>query len=209
MSDTFQQSTLNRSRLDKFLLAFSVPEALKGITSKTDRQVNEKSLLRVIPDKLQYAVYGAVIPEITVPSIDLPQFGQSLKVSSHHRPAYPDVTVNFALDNQFNNYWYIWSWLNILNDYKTAEYDAQKLGKSKLIASIPSSNNTNAPKLLVDYQTDMSLYGLNEYNQKTIEFTYTKAFPVSLGGINYNYRDSSEIDGSFTFSFSQLLIKLL
>ncbi len=30
------------------------------------------------------------------------------------------------------------------------------------------------------YQTDMTLFGLDEFNNKRIEFTYTKAFPVTF-----------------------------
>ena len=209
MTDTLSQSLLNRARQDKFILSFTVPVALKDLVTKTDRQVNEKSEVKVMPDKLQYTIFGTVVPEIIIPSITLTQFGQSLKVTSHTRSSYPDVTVNFAIDNQFNNYWYIWSWLNILNDVKTSEYDANKVGKSQQIASRPSQESTRPPKLLLDYQADITLYGLNEYNQKTVQFTYTKAFPVSLGGITYDYRNSAEIEGAFTFSFSQLLINLL
>ena len=60
-----------------------------------------------------------------------------------------------------------------------------------------------------NYQTDMSLYGLDEYENKRIEFVYTKAFPITLGNINYNYRESSEIESSMTFVYSQIHTKLI
>ena len=59
------------------------------------------------------------------------------------------------------------------------------------------------------YQTDMTLYGLDEFNNKRIEFTYTKAFPVTLGEIQYNYRNSEEITSSMTFVYSQIHSKLI
>ena len=45
--------------------------------------------------------------------------------------------------------------------------------------------------------------------QETISFVYKQAFPVSLGNINYDYRSENEIESSFTFSFTQLLVNLL
>jgi len=60
-----------------------------------------------------------------------------------------------------------------------------------------------------DYQTDLTIYGLDEYNNEKIKFTYTKAFPTDLGGINYNYREDGEIESSFTFVYSQLHTLLL
>ena len=60
-----------------------------------------------------------------------------------------------------------------------------------------------------NYQTDMTLFGMDEYDNKRIEFTYTKAFPVVLGAINYNYREAIEITSSMTFVYSQLHSKLI
>lgn len=211
--DIASQSILNKSHKDKFILSISIPNCLRSVESKTDRYTNHKSYLSTLPDKMQYSVYGAVIPSINIASQTLGKYGQNLKVSTHTRTAYDDVTVNFAVDNQFNNYWFIWSWLNILNDSVDSTYDEKGIGTSGPVAQTlgrnPNPKTTNPPKLMEDYQTDMTLFGLNEYNKESIKFKYTKAFPVSLGGIDYSYRDSGEIDGSFTFSFSQLHVELL
>ena len=59
------------------------------------------------------------------------------------------------------------------------------------------------------YQTDMTLYGLDEFNNERIQFTYTKAFPVTIGSINYNYRTAEEITSSMTFVYSQIHTKLI
>lgn len=207
MADNLKQALQNKARLDKFILSFTVPQCLQSIESKTERATEHKSRTRVLPDKLQYSVYGVVVPEISVPSIELPYSGQHMKASGHARDAYEDVTINFNVDNQFNNYWYIWRWLDILNDSEVSTYDA--LGHGKSNPQLMGSRNEDDPELMMDYQTDFTLYGINEYNKRQIEFTYTKAFPNSLGGIEYNYQSSDEIASSFTFSFSQLLVKLL
>jgi len=185
------QSILNKSRLDKFILVFSVPPALREINV---RENSSRNSTNVIEDKLQLSVYGAVVPELTVPSIEIPYAGSNLYQSAHAREPYPPVTVNFTADNEFNNYWVIYKWLNLMHDQKTGVYDETDLD--------PENEFNN-------YQTDMTLYGLDEYENRRIEFTYTKAFPVTLGNLEYNYRTSDEIESSFTFVYSQLHTKLL
>ncbi len=185
------QSILNKSRLDKFLLVFSIPPALREVNVRENTARNSTN---VIEDKLQLSVYGAVVPELTVPSIQIPYAGSNLYQSAHAREPYPPVTVNFTADNEFNNYWVIYKWLNLMHDQKTGVYDETDLD--------PDNEFNN-------YQTDMTLYGLDEYENKRIEFTYTKAFPVTLGNLEYNYRTSDEIESSFTFVYSQLHTKLL
>ena len=120
MAEILKQSNLNKARLDKFILSFTVPKCLKSSTTREQRATHHKSWMKVIPDDIQYSVYGVVAPEISVPSISLPQFGQHMKVSSHRRDEYPDISVDFNVDNEFNNYWYIYRWLDILNDQYTA-----------------------------------------------------------------------------------------
>ena len=214
MADNLNQSVLHKARLDKFILSFTVPECLKSTADHQERGSHHHSRNRVMPDKLQYSVYGVVVPEISIPSVELPYSGQHMKISGHVRDAYADVTVNFNVDNQYNNYWYVWRWLDVLNDYRESTYDDLGLGTSKPVSQFPnddqrSRNRTQDPDIAQDYQTDMTVYGVNEYNKNTVQFTYTKAFPISLGEISYNYQDSGEVTSSLTFSFSQLLVNLL
>jgi hypothetical protein len=183
------QSFLNKSRLDKFLMVFQIPQALKKIDSKTERRT-----FNLNEDAFQFSVYGSVVPEITVPSIQIGYAGSNLYNSSHAKEPYPPVTVNFTVDNEVNNYWTIYKWLDLMHDEKEGLYDVDGLSIDERFAS---------------YQTDMTLYGLDEYDNKRIEFTYTKAFPINVGARNYNYRDSSEIESSMTFVYSQIHSKLI
>ena len=211
MADIVEQAIYNKSRLDKFILSFTTPECLRSSSSKAERLTDHKSYLKVIPDKLQFSVFGVLVPSVNIPAVDLPYSGQTMKASSHTRQAYSDVTVNYTIDNQFNNYWYIWRWLDILNSARFAEYDRHVQGMSQNIVTQPGANaeNTKPPKLMLDYTTDMTLYGINEYNKETISFTYKYAFPTALGEITYNYRTPGEVETSFTFAFTQLLVNLV
>ena len=186
--NTNKQSILNKSRIDKFVLVFSIPPALRKVQKHDTR-----SSFNVSEDSFQFSVYGAVVPEIVVPTIQIPYGGSNLYQSSHAREPYPPVTVNFTIDNEFNNYWVIYKWLDLMHDDYTGTFDADKLTDQDFF----------------NYQTDMVLYGLDEYENKRIEFVYTKAFPITLGNINYNYRESSEIESSMTFVYSQIHTKLI
>ena len=183
------QSFLNKSRTDKFKLVFSLPPALRKINSKTDRQT-----FNVNEDAFQFSVYGAVVPELDVPALQIRYGGSNLYNSTHAREPYPPVTIDFTIDNGFNNYWVLYKWLNLMHDEKEGLYDA-----SDLVSDEDFKN----------YQTDMTLYGLDEFNNERIQFTYTKAFPVTIGSINYNYRTAEEITSSMTFVYSQIHTKLI
>lgn len=189
------QSPFNKSRKDKFILVLNVPDGLKEISQKINRGNST-----IIPDALQFSVYGVVVPDIEVPAVNVKHAGQTLTVSSHSRDPYPPVTVNFTVDNRFNNYWVIYKWLNLLNDSKINIYDKDNLTQEAKY----TANDLN-----LKYRATISLYALDEYDKRIVEFTYSNAFPTALGGINFNNRDSTEIETFFTFSYSQLFVSLI
>jgi hypothetical protein len=195
--NNFVQSPFNKSRKDKFLLILNVPTALRNISSKFNSSTNS-----IITDSLQFSVYGSVVPDIRVPSASVRYGGQTFAQTSFAREPYPPMTVNFTIDNQFNNYWVIYTWLNLLNNEKAGTFD-----QSSLLPEIKTHPNGNQP--LYAYKTNISIFALDEYNNRTVEFLYTDAFPTTLGGISYSYRDEGEIETNFTFEYSQLLVKLV
>ena len=199
------QSQFNKSRLDKFLLVLNLPPALKGIN---DQYIGSRDNTKVNDNSLQFSVYGSVVPTIEVQSETLGYAGQSYKVSKHTRPPYENITLNFTIDNEFNNYWVIYKWLDILNDEKESQFN------DKGIVTVPnvSTKERNMNKTLTSpdlYQTDITLFALDEFDKNKVKFIYTDAFPVSLGGINFNYRQPGEIETTFEFAFSQLLVELV
>jgi hypothetical protein len=186
---SYTQSVLNKSRVDKFRLVFQLPNALKKINKAGTRQSTT-----VQQDSMQFSIYGTVVPAITVPALEIRYAGNTLYNSSHSKNSFPPVTVNFSIDNEYNNYWVIYKWINLLHDQKTGILDQDELIQDDKFK---------------DYQTDLTIFGLDEFNKEKIAFNYTRAFPTDLGGINYNYRESGEIESSFTFVYSQLHTTLL
>ena len=194
LAPEIQQSILNKNRKDKFLLVLNLPPILKTANKPTQ---GERSLNFLNLDTLQYSIYGTIVPETTIPEVDLLYSGQTTKLTSYTRSAYKSVTVNFTVDNQFNNWWVLWYWLNVINDSKESTYNYNQLTSPENFANL---NN---------YQTNITVYGLDEFDNKKIQWDYIKSFITNLGEITYNYRDGDQIESSFTFAFSQLNSQLL
>jgi hypothetical protein len=186
------QTPLNRSRLDKFALYLDIPKVLK---SASDKVIGEK----YNADVIQYSVFGSPVPAINVPAIDLPYSGQVYKTSSFARPSYDPFSIKFLVDNGYKNYWILWNWLNVLNDYKNSTSSAITVRENSNVLSNP----------MTDYTSNFTVVGLDEYNNEIIKFKYTHAFPTSLSEISYSDQDPSEITSSVSFVFNQLEVSLL
>jgi hypothetical protein len=188
-----QQSVLNRSGKDKFILVLNLPQVLR-------KQSLSDELLNINP--LQISIFGTVVPPVQVSNNEVRFAGQSYNVSSYARPNYPPLPVNFIVDNKFHNYWLLWKWLTILNDPETSFY----AGTDPKIETWRDRIDTG---IVTEYQTTFSVIGLNEYNQYSVEFIFQNAFITNLGGINYDYNDTELIKSSAEFQFSKLDVKLL
>jgi hypothetical protein len=193
---SYTQSPFNLSRKDKFLFVLDVPPALKQISSKFVRDG-----VNILPDTMQFSVAGAVVPEISVPAIQNRYAGQTQTTTSFSREPYPPLTVEFIVDNRYNNYWVLYTWLNLLNDDVQGIYDS-----TGLTSQTQNIVNSKARGLQSQYKTNLTIYGLDEYNKRIISFTYTDAFPTNLGGINFSYKDAGELESTVTFSYSQLQV---
>tara|TARA_R100001230_G_C5622821_1_gene131953 strand:- start:66 stop:653 length:588 start_codon:yes stop_codon:yes gene_type:complete len=185
--NTMQQSVLNKSRADKFLLVFDIPPILKEFNTKF-KQDNTS----IISDSVQFSIFGTAVPEITVPAVENRYAGNTLYVSSHSKNSYPPVSVKFNVDNEYKNYWVIYQWLNLLHDQYDGRYNAREI------------NSNNPDENFKDYQANLTIYGKDEFNNNRIKFTYTKAFPTTVDTIDYNYQNADEISSGFTFVYSQL-----
>lgn len=190
------QSHLNKLRKDKFTLILTIPQILKTVQTRRTRGDEYLNL-----DSLQFSLYSANIPQINIPEIPLHYAGQNYNITSYDRPAYPPVRVNFAVDNEFKNYWVLWKWMQLLNDPIQSTY----AGKNIFPAGAPKLQ----PDIRTDYQTNIVIRSKDEYNTDKVEFTFNHCFITRLGDIDYNYRDAEEIDCSFEFVFNQLDIHLL
>ena len=186
----YDQTFLNKSRKDKFTLTLVLPKELIPHNKKFDRSNNNVNL-----DSIQFAIYGVVVPKNSIPAEEARQAGSTVFVSSHNKPSYEPVSVNFTIDNEFNNYWVIHKWLDLLRNEKTGIYDGSEF--------------YNKDMGLGKYSTDFILTAKDEFHNDVIQWTYKSAFPVGLGDITYNHRDAGEVETSFEFVFRRIETNLL
>ena len=186
------QAPLNKNRNDKFILVLTLPDALKKINDNITRDSN-----KVNADSLEMSVFGTLTPSIDIPSVTLPYGAQSIKVSSHVREAPSNFSFNFKIDNEYKNYWVIYKWLDLMNDVKTGHFNSDDI------------INIEGHAYLKAYASTITVYGLDEYENRKIRFDYIGAFPTSLSEISWNYTDETEIVSSSSFSFTKMEVELL
>lgn len=185
------QSVLNKARSDKFLMILNLPEALRQLKSR------ERSNSKVDFDSLQFTIKGSPVPDIIIESVGLKYSGQELKISSHSRKPYDNIFVDFKVDNLFRNWWTIYSWLDLLNDEELSFYNRNDIAPHE------------SWEAMKDYTATFTVFGLDEYNNRVIEFTYEGAFPVSVTSPKYDDTTEDEIKSKFEFSFTFFKAKLL
>lgn len=183
------QSPFNKQRKDKFICVLTIPNVLKDKVKDIQRRNSSVNF-----DALQFSIFGAIAPPVEIPPVLVPYAGQTLKVTSYARPSYPHLKIDFTVDNQFNNYWVIFKWLEIFNNITDSVFD-------------PNAPVTDS--LASQYMTTISVFGLDEYDNRTVRFDYIHAFPIALEGINYNDRDAGEMECSFEFAYHQLKMTLI
>lgn len=197
------QSPFNKARVDKFILVMTMPEALRNIDKKYGTETQSK----IVSEKLELSVWGSVIPDVSVPKIDVPYSGQVPQVTSFSRPVYSPVTVNFTIDSEFYNWNVIWRWLALLNDPKNSTFDQSNISGIKIPGG--GLKDSKKPEFIPKYATEFTLSPLNEYNQIIGNFIFTQAFPVALQGVQFNYQRADEITSGFTFAFNQLFFNII
>ena len=162
MSTNYTQSPFNKERKDKFVLVVPTPKVLRDDVSKT---VRENKFVN--PDAVQFSIYGSIIPEVSVPEVEVRYSGQNLHVTSHNRPTYPPIEVNFTIDNRFSNYWFVYKWLDKMQDDYKGYFNPDKDYK----------DGTVVEDL---YMANFTIYALDEYNKKVAQFDFTKGFSYKI-----------------------------
>lgn len=188
-TNAYHQALLNKSRLDKFILAITLPKILRSIDTKS-----EISNTKVNLDSLQFSLFNCTIPAEVIPQVDIRYAGGNVYVSSHNKPSYEPMTINFTVDNEFKNYWVIHKWLQVMRNETTSVYDGEILAKDSGLGQ---------------YSTDFVMTALDEFEQPIIQWTFKNGFPVSIGELAYNYRDPKELETSFQFVFDRIETNLI
>jgi hypothetical protein len=190
--DLITQAVLNKSRADKFTLIINIPPILKNINSD---KIKSNKLLNL--DAMQYSLYNCPVPRVSSPRIDVPYGGQTAHVASYTRENYSTLNVQYTINNEYSNYWFLWQWMKAIHHPLQGLYVAPEMG------GVDDRDNK------YQYVCDFHLFARDEYHTPKVRFDYTDCFIVSLGEIKYDQQNSSEITGTFEFSFNQFDTVLL
>jgi len=190
------QTILNKARRDKFAMVFDIPLALKRKAAEVQKAGCSVNLQAFAADSIQFSLYGTPVPRVSVREVDVPYVGQVHRQTSYSRPSYSPLTIGMSIDNQFTNYWLLWTWLNMWNDTRTSEFDPGIMGGTQ-----DTSIN--------DYVTSFTIFGLDEYNNKVISFKYKSVIITDLSEIEFTFRNTEEIGCTATFVFDQLYVDLI
>jgi len=212
------QSLLNKASSDKFQLIITVPEVLRDLNTNNTR--NNKF---VSVDSLQFSCIDATVPSQGIKKIDVGYAGQVMPVTSYARQAQTEVPIRFAVDNNYNNYHFIWNWLDGLNHCKesipTKDYYTIKAqpGYDVRFGGTPDGDepykttvkDSKYKHSFFDYQTTMRLIAMREFNEPIAEFIYTNAFVTELGELKYDSKSKEQLQCSFKFAFGQQYFRIL
>jgi hypothetical protein len=187
ISQPFIQSRLNKTRSDKWVFIFKVPEPMRSMNT-----IGTIAKGKIDSEAMQFSLIGCNIPSITVKGITQKYASGNLYVSSHSKDPFDLLTIKFTVDNRFANYVTIYEWLNMIHDESYAYPDPKNL--------------TGTDFNFKNYWTNVGIVGLDEYNVPKIMFTFTQAFPTQLSGWEFDYTRDDEISCSAQFAFSQIHI---
>lgn len=211
------QTIINKSSQDKFLVILDVPKMLYDNQSKNIR--NQDFVNR---NKWQFSVSKITIPEVAIPSIDIPFYGQTIQVTSQTRTKYSPLQITYSIDNNYDNYHLLISWFNKINDSLKSgvcpEIDIKKnqyinYMKNNAPKSDTPSNfayqQINHVPVFLDYMTTITVFATREYDEKIFKWTFTHCFPTNVGGIDFDYTSTQPISSQATFAIGQMQTELL
>lgn len=190
MSLPVTNSRLNKTPIDKWILFFRVPEAMRQLV--TDQTVG-KGHINI--DAVQMTIKSVTIPDVRVKAISQRYGADNLHISSHSRDAYELFTIKFDVSNDFSNWATFHEWMNLILDEKEAIPDPHNKINSQNIFKSDS------------YWTNLGLLGCDEYNNVKIKFTFTQAFPTTVNGFQFDYTSDDKITSGASFAFSQLHVE--
>lgn len=209
--DDMHQSILNKAAQDKFMVILDVPPYLRHLN---DRNKRRNDLLNL--DSWRFSPAAINIPNVSTPAQQVPFGGQTIKVTSQTRPAYSPLVIKFQIDNNYNNYHFLWMWQKVMNHPTESGMDAywDELKNRPYKDTQMYLGKSYGPQMkykhnFMEYKSQIVVIGLREYNEPIVKFTFFEAFPVEVAGIEYDYRNHSLLNSQATFEFNNMDVELL
>jgi len=150
--------------------------------------LNFKFIMKRAPH-VNFFVQKVAIPEISLPSIDVPtpilrvpQFGDHLE--------FGDLSISFKVDEDLQNYLEIQNWLRAIGK--------QSYGQYRAIANNPNYSGESL-------RSEISLTVLSSAKRANYEIVFEDAFPTRISGFEFDssMEDISYIEAEATFRYTK------
>tara|TARA_Y100000004_G_C8843366_1_gene381489 strand:+ start:115 stop:642 length:528 start_codon:yes stop_codon:yes gene_type:complete len=136
---------------------------------------------------MNFYVQSVTLPGVSLSEIIIPTGRPRIPYKEISGSAvFEPLSVTFLVDEDMNNYFEIWNWVQIVAGIKTKEY--QEL-------------MTNDP-MKTSVKTDISLHILTSHRNVNIEMKFFEAFPSGIEAMTFDFRSPSVDYQPMTISFT-------
>ena len=142
--------------------------------------------------KISLYAEGAALPGRSLETQEFSRYGYGPREKIPYSMQYQDYTVQFFGDGRGEIYKFFYNWMN-----------------NVVRGDQPVDNDTNGYEVNFreDYCVDINVRTYNEQGDTILAATMTNAFPIMVPDVSLNWGDSSVMQFSITFAYTQ--VKLL
>lgn len=152
-----------------------------------------------VAQKISLFAEGAALPGRTIQQQEFSRYGYGPHEKFPYSAQFQDYTLQFIGDGRGEIYKFFYNWMNgiVRNDYRIETYGSQVDKGGKSAFEVEYREN---------YAVDINLNVYNEQSETIFTVTLTNAFPIQVPDVNLNWGDSSMMQFSVTFAYTQAIL---
>tara|TARA_R110000765_G_scaffold409123_1_gene507215 strand:+ start:851 stop:1378 length:528 start_codon:yes stop_codon:yes gene_type:complete len=136
---------------------------------------------------MNFYIQSVTLPGVTLSEIMIPTGPARIPYKEISGSAvFEPLSVTFLVDEDMNNYFEIWNWVQIVAGIEADQY-------SKMLKEDP---------MKVSAKTDITLHILTSHRNVNIEMKFFDAFPSGVEAMTFDFRSPSVDYQPMTISFS-------
>ena len=149
--------------------------------------------------KISLFAEGAALPGRTIQQQEFARYGYGPHEKFPYSAQFQDYTLQFIGDGRGEIYKFFYNWMNgiVRNDYRIETYGSQVDKGGKSAFEVEYREN---------YAVDINLNVYNEQNETIFTVSLTNAFPIQVPDVNLSWGDSSMMQFSVTFAYTQAIL---
>lgn len=139
--------------------------------------------------------------EVATPSIVGNRIGINTRYNQHFvggdKLDYNTLSLTFKVDEDLENYQEIFDWLVGIHSPQSSDQYKQLVEREDRFIV-----NANKNKTEHNIMSDGSLFILTNHLNSNLIFNFVDMFPISLSGINFSTKETSELEATVEFSYN-------